>query len=120
MIVYFAAPIPAKDGVRWRQGNPHRGGQRLHRREHCHIEGGDRPAPREFLAKAPRRENQQVSRSIESLCFIVTIFMTNLQEGLFRHDAAVLPDRGHGQAGETHFSDVRRQQRRQDRLQVSW
>ena len=51
--------------------------------------------------------------------FLSNIFQINLQEGLFRDDAAVLPDRGHGQAGETYFPDVRRQQRWQDRLQVS-
>ena len=55
--IVFAALVPAQDGLHERQGDPHRGGQGLHRPEHCHIEGGDRSAPREFLAEAPRWEN---------------------------------------------------------------
>merc|ERR1712012_778877 len=95
-----AALVPAKDGLCWWKGDPHRGRQGLHRPEHCRNEGGDRPATRELPAETSGRENQQ--------------------EGLFCIDAAVLSNRGHGQAGEAHLPDVRRQQRRQDTSKSSW
>ena len=59
-LIFFAALVPAEDGVCWRQGDPHRGRQGLHRPEHCRNERGDRPATRELPAETSGRENQQV------------------------------------------------------------